>query len=183
MTSGDVISGEPIDIVDADGAATGVIKPKPDAHRDGDWHRAAHLWIVTPDRRVLLQRRSWKKENRPGLWDVSVAGHLSAGESAEEAAIREAQEEIGWTVDPRALRHIGTLKQQAVLNDGTYVDNEIHEVFLLEADVDPRALVLQDGEVDEVMLVPVGELALQPDLVPHEGELELLLEQLQPGTE
>lgn len=183
MTSGDVPGGEPIDIIDADGAPTGVVKPKHDAHRDGDWHRAAHLWIVTPDRRVLLQRRSWKKENWPGLWDVSVAGHLSAGETAEEAAIREAQEEIGWTIDRSALRHIGTLEQQAVLNDGAYVDNEIHEVFLLEAEIDPHALVLQDGEVDEVMLVPFGELARQPDLVPHEGELELLLEQLQPGNE
>lgn len=166
---------ERVDVLGADGTKTGEAKPKPDVHRDGDWHRAAHLWIVTPDRRVLLQRRSLEKENWPGLWDVSVAGHLSAGESAEEAAVREAREEIGLEVDPRALRHLGTLTQRAVLNGGSYVDNEVHEVFLVEQDVDPLALTLQAGEVDAVMLLPLGQLAEQPDLVPHQGEYELLM--------
>lgn len=166
---------ERVDVLGADGAKTGETKPKPDVHRDGDWHRAAHLWIVTPDRRVLLQRRSLEKENWPGLWDVSVAGHLSAGESAEEAAVREAGEEIGLQVDPRALRHLGTLTQRAVLNGGAYLDNEVHDIFLLEQEVDPLALTLQPGEVDAVMLLPLEQLAQQPDLVPHEGEYELLM--------
>jgi isopentenyldiphosphate isomerase len=166
---------EHVDILNAEGARTGEAKPKPEVHRDGDWHRAAHLWIVTPDRRVLLQRRSLVKENWPGLWDVSVAGHLSAGESAEEAAVREAQEEIGLAVDPRALRLLGTLRQCAVLNGGAYIDNEVHEVFLLRQEIDPLALTLQQGEVDAVMLLPLEQLAAQPDVVPHEGEYELLM--------
>ncbi|HKO57041.1 MAG TPA: NUDIX domain-containing protein [Thermoanaerobaculia bacterium] len=169
---------EQIDVLNANGARTGATKPKPDAHRDGDWHRAAHLWIVTPDRRVLLQRRSRDKENWPGLWDVSVAGHLSAGETAEEAAVREAREEIGLEVDPSALRRIGTLRQSAVLNDGAYLDNELHDIFLLEQDVDPLALTLQEGEVDAVMLLPIERLAAQADLVPHEGEYALLMSAL-----
>jgi isopentenyl-diphosphate delta-isomerase len=73
---------ERIDVLTPDGRPTGVTKGKSEVHRDGDWHRAAHVWIVTPSGRILLQRRSVRKENYPGFWDVSAAGHLSAGESA-----------------------------------------------------------------------------------------------------
>ena len=39
---------ELIDVLTRAGELTGVRKPKPEIHRDGDWHRAAHVWIVTP---------------------------------------------------------------------------------------------------------------------------------------
>ena len=78
--------GERIDVLTEGGVLTGAVIEKAEAHRTGAWHRAAHLWIVTPDRRVLLQRRALTKENFPGKWDVSVAGHVGAGETAEAAA-------------------------------------------------------------------------------------------------
>ena len=102
----------------SDGVPTGRTKPKADVHRDGDWHLASHVWLVTPDHRVLLQRRSPAKENWPDLWDISVAGHVSAGESAIDAAIREAREELGLSLHARELTHLGTLRWHAVLNDG-----------------------------------------------------------------
>jgi len=37
---------ELIDVLDDHGQPTGIIKPKPDVHRDGDWHRCAHVWIL-----------------------------------------------------------------------------------------------------------------------------------------
>ena len=95
---------ELIDVLTADGKPTGARKPKNQIHRDGDWHRAAHVWIIAPDGRFLLQRRSLRKENNPGLWDVSAAGHLSAGESAVEAAMRETFEEIGLALTRYILK-------------------------------------------------------------------------------
>lgn len=53
---------EYIDVLDS-----GERKAKSDVHRDGDWHRAAHIWVITSDGRVLLQRRSPDKENYPNL--------------------------------------------------------------------------------------------------------------------
>src|SRR4051812_39374188 len=143
---------EMIDVLSATGESTGAQKPKPDIHRDGDWHRAAHIWIVTPDGRVLLQKRSVRKENNPGMWDVSAAGHVSAGESVTEAAVREVEEELGLHVAASELRHIGTMAESSVLNDGTYFDNEIHEIFLVRRDVDLASLSLQETEVDDVVL-------------------------------
>jgi isopentenyldiphosphate isomerase len=164
------VSEELIDLLDANAT-----KPKSAVHRDGDWHRAAHVWIVTSDDRVLLQRRSPDKENYPGLWDVSCAGHLSAGESAVDAAIREAAEEIGVTLRAEELQPIGTIKESLVLNGGTYLDNEEHEIFLVRRDVDPNTLTLQKEEVAEVKLVALDELKVRDEtFVPHPNEYELL---------
>jgi isopentenyl-diphosphate Delta-isomerase len=172
--------GETIDALSADGTPTGAISEKADVHRDGIWHRAAHVWIVTPSRFVLLQRRSLAKENFPGLWDVSAAGHVAAGETGEDAAVRETLEEIGIGIARSDLARIGTIREQWALNDGTYLDNEIHDVFLVTIDVRPDELVLQLGEVDEVVLVHVDTLRRHvenrdPSLVPHWEEYDLLL--------
>lgn len=164
---------ELIDVLDSSGLAVGRTKPKPDVHRDGDWHRAVHVWIVTPDHRILVQRRAMVKENNPGLWDVSCAGHISAGESVIDAAIREAQEELGIELHAHELEHVASIPASCVLNGGTYIDNEIHEIFVVRRAVDPAALRLQPEEVDDAKLVSRDEL-LSLDLVPHGEEYDLV---------
>jgi isopentenyl-diphosphate Delta-isomerase len=89
-----------VDVLDSSGRSVGKMKSKSEVHRDGEWHGAAHLWILNREGQILIQRRSPTKENWPNLWDVSVAGHISAGEGPVEAALREAQEELGVTLVP-----------------------------------------------------------------------------------
>lgn len=163
---------ELIDVLTPDGRPTGARKPKDAVHRDGDLHRSAHVWIIAADGRVLLQRRSQRKENNPGLWDVSAAGHLSAGEAAVDAAIREVGEELGLSLAPGELQFLATMRESAVLNEGTYIDNEIHEIFLVRRDVDLHSLRLDPEEVAEVKWVR----SLRPDgsFVPHDEEYALL---------
>lgn len=163
---------ELIDVLDDDGAPTGIIKPKPDVHRDGDWHRCAHVWIIASDGRLLLQKRASVKENWPDLWDISVAGHISAGESATESAIREAHEELGLVIAPEELVHIGTLRYSTQLRDD-YTENEFHEVHIVRRDVDLASLTLDASEVAEVRWVGWDELE-RYERVPHETEYALL---------
>ena len=163
---------EMIDVLTIDGRPTGTQKSKTEIHRNGDWHRAAHVWIVAGDGRVLLQRRSLRKENNPGLWDVSAAGHLSAGESAIEAAVRETREEIGLVLSPVELQYLTTIPQSCVLNDGTYLDNEIHEIFLVRRDVDVQSLTLDPEEVAAVRWA--RELRPDDTFVPHGDEYALV---------
>ena len=170
---------EHVDVLDPrTGEPTGTAKPKPDVHRDGDWHRAAHVWIVTPDNRILLQKRSIAKENHPGFWDVSSAGHVSAGENILDAAVRETEEELGIRLVPADLVPIGVTRVSHVINNGTYIDNEVHEIFLVRREVDLARLRLQPGEVDDARLVTIDEfrhLIRRGDLVDHAHEYALLL--------
>ncbi|MFO8150831.1 MAG: NUDIX domain-containing protein, partial [Trueperaceae bacterium] len=92
-------AGEVLDLLDEHGDPTGEVKRRADVHRDGDWHRAFHLWVMHPDGYVLLQRRSRTKDLAAGKVDVSVGGHLRAGEIWLDA-LREAEEEIGLTLGP-----------------------------------------------------------------------------------
>ncbi|MEO7423582.1 MAG: NUDIX domain-containing protein [Fibrobacteria bacterium] len=64
-------------------------------------HRSVHILVVSPDGRLLLQKRSLSKDTQPGKWDTSVGGHVGFGQSYEEAARREAAEELG--IEPGTL--------------------------------------------------------------------------------
>lgn len=174
---------EMIDLLLADGTPIGSAKAKSLVHRDGDLHRTAHLWIVTPDGRVLLQLRASTKVNHPSLWDVSVAGHVDAGERPEAAAVREAREELGIEIDENELKHIGTVRETWTIEERAYFDNEIQEIYLVRRYIDPALLVLQPGEVDDVTLTAVEEFradvaARSARLVGHWPEYELLLAEL-----
>ena len=37
---------EPFDVITADGKPTGRVKSRAEVHRDGDWHRAIHVWLA-----------------------------------------------------------------------------------------------------------------------------------------
>jgi len=58
-------------------------------------HRSVHVLVFGKDGRLLLQKRSMRKDTQPGKWDTSVGGHVGFGQSYEEAARREAAEELG----------------------------------------------------------------------------------------
>lgn len=146
---------ERFDVVDAMGVPTGVAKRRADIHRDGDWHRAVHVWVYGADAAgafLLLQRRGLDKDTWPGMLDTTVGGHLAAGETPAEA-LREVEEELGIVPDPAALRHAGT---RMIASEGNgVVDREIEEVYLLRDDRPLTAYRPAPAEVDLLARVPL----------------------------
>ena len=73
-----------------------------DAHRFGLRHRAVHILVFNEEGELFLQKRAATKDVNPGLWDTSAAGHVDFGESYDECAKRELEEELG-IADTRRL--------------------------------------------------------------------------------
>ena len=69
-------------------------RSRDDVHRDGAWHQVVHCLVVRPDApaRVVLQVRTTSTSTYPGRLDLSVTGHLQAGESPAEGMVREIAE-------------------------------------------------------------------------------------------
>lgn len=61
-------------------------------------HRAVFVLIYDKHNRLLWQKRSLAKDINPGMWVTSASGHVDAGESYQEAAVRELKEELGINV-------------------------------------------------------------------------------------
>lgn len=137
---------ELIDILDSEGNPTGESCLKSVAHQHGFFHATVHIWLYTKDEKVLLQQRAPTKKVFPNLWDISVAGHIGAGEEILDAAVREVYEEIGLTLKKEELIKIGTRKHQ-VSHDNGIQDNEFHHVFIAELKVPISELIVQQDEV------------------------------------
>lgn len=58
-------------------------------------HPVVHLHVFNPQGELFLQHRPTWKTIQPDRWDTAVGGHISSGESIEQALVREAHEEIG----------------------------------------------------------------------------------------
>ncbi|XP_075666327.1 nudix hydrolase 3 isoform X2 [Castanea sativa] len=167
---------EHLDVLTKSGHKTGISKPRGDVHRDGDYHRAVHMWIFAENtQQLLLQRRADCKDSWPGLWDISSAGHISAGDSSLVTARRELQEELGIVLPRDAFEMIFIFLQECVINDGKYINNEFNDVYFVTT-LDPiplEAFSLQESEVSAVKYISYGEyrslLAKEdPDYVPYD---------------
>lgn len=148
---------ELIDILDSNGNYTGKTCLKSEAHKHGYFHPTVHIWLYTSDKKILLQKRAANKKVFPGLWDISVAGHVTTGEDIEKAAIREIKEEIGLDLHSNQLYKIGTRKHQINHANGI-IDNEFHHVFITELTINMNKLTIQKEEVDEIKLFDLDTL-------------------------
>ena len=142
---------ELIDILTPEGAFTGKTALKSEAHKNGWFHATVHIWLFTLDKKILLQKRALTKKVFPGLWDISVAGHVGAGESILSSAKREVFEEIGLELAEKDLIKIGTRIHQVTHKNGIH-DNEHHHVFIAELKVPLSSLKIQTEEVAAIKL-------------------------------
>jgi len=164
---------ELIDILDSKGNFTGKTAMKSKAHELGLFHPTVHLWCYSNPGNILLQQRAANKDINPLLWDVSVAGHIGAGESPETGVFREAQEEIGVTVAISKLEKIGVFPVERKYSEYLW-DREFTHTFLYELE-ERTALTKQKSEVEalEWMHIDVFETRIKandPRFVPNSKE-------------
>jgi 8-oxo-dGTP pyrophosphatase MutT (NUDIX family) len=90
MSSADEI----LDIVDENDQVIGR-SPRGEAYAEGLRHRCAFVLARDAEGRLFVHRRTPTKLIFPSLYDMWVGGVLGAGETYDEAALREAEEELG----------------------------------------------------------------------------------------
>lgn len=59
--------------------------------------RVINIMLFTTDNKILVPKRSGNRRVFPNCYDCSVGGHVSSGETYEQAAYRELNEELGIT--------------------------------------------------------------------------------------
>ena len=140
---------ELIDVLDENRNNTGKILSREEVHKRGLWHKTVHIWVINKKGAILLQERSPMKKTSPNMWTTSVSGHLSAGDSSIEGAIRELKEEIGIEAKPEELKYLFTVSEE-VIKENNIKDREHIDVYVLHADINIDKLILQEEEVSKV---------------------------------
>lgn len=142
---------ELLDVYTRDGKYIGV-KTREECHSEnpGFYHKPAWTWAYNSKGQVLIQKRAMTKKRYPGLWDMSCAGHVDAGESSKIGAIREAKEEIGVDVSEKDMQFLFEY-----IEDDAW---EIGQVFAFKCDKEINELKLQEAEVEQVKWVSLEEL-------------------------
>ena len=154
------MSYELLDIVDANGEPTGDQRDKAEIHRLGLPHRDVHVWI-TDGENVLEQQRARDKKIMPGEWDIAVGGHVGAGESYLDAAMRETEEELGLWLPPERFRPAGRLAVAMTMEPGPreWTHRVVGDNFVVvEHNLALDALQLQATEVIDARLYPINQL-------------------------
>jgi len=132
---------EVFDLVDENDVVIGALQ-RSEIHRRQLRHRAIHVFWLRADGQLCLQRRSYAKDNCPGLISTSCAGHVDSGESYLVAAGRELHEEIGLRVPLGDLIEIDYAPCHADLG------HEFVRSYLLRGDFTPQ---LGRTEVDSLL--------------------------------
>lgn len=137
-----------------------------DIHAQGLLHREVHVWLVTPDKQVIFQRRSASKETFPSLLDATAGGHVEMGQSYEQAAIMEVLEETGLNIIPEQLITLCKIYDRAS-DPVTQTTNHVYRInYAVLFDGDINQLEIEAGDGAGFVNVPLLEIETYEGLVP-----------------
>lgn len=118
------------------------------------------LWIINPEtNQVLMQRRSRNKQNNPNKIDVSVSAHVDPDETATQAMLREAREEIGLTDSEYLYNNMQKFAENKInLTDYGRQGRYIMHFYLAFLDNSLESYTKQDSEVEELFFMDYEEV-------------------------
>ncbi len=106
----------------------------------GFYRMVVHIAIINSDGKMLIQQRQEDKKGWSGLWDFTVGGHVTSGETSCLGAQRELAEELGIEIDMSLVRPSFTIN----------FDGGFDDYYILEKEIEISDIVLQKEEVQAV---------------------------------
>lgn len=148
---------ELIDVLDENGIKTGKVATRNQVHAKGLWHRIVVIAIIDENGHILMQQRSSMVEIEPLKWDVTSAGHIQAGQTSKEAAIREVSEEVGLEIKEEDLKYLLTYNDMEKLEN--FLDSQFYDCYLVKLkNIDIDKIKMQEEEVSQVKICNVNEV-------------------------
>ncbi len=144
---------EIIDLYTIDRIPTGETVFRGEPQPEGRYRVVVHVCIFNAKGEMLIQKRQDDIVRWPGYWDISMGGGASAGDTSRAAAQRELREELGLSVDFTEIRPVLTVN----FNDG------FDDFYVLQMDLDPEELHLQEEEVATVRWADQAEIEAMID--------------------
>lgn len=115
--------------------------------RAGEYHLVVHIWVLSSDGNILIQRRSPEKKLMPGEW-AATGGAAISGEDSYTAAHRELFEELGIFSTPESMKKLTRIFRR----------NSLLDVWAITCDCVAEELTLQKSEVAAVKWVTRAQL-------------------------
>lgn len=128
------------DVYDINRQSTGKIMERGSEFEEDAYTMVMHICIFNSKGEMLIQQRQSFKKSWPNLWDLSIGGHVEAGETSAMGAMRELFEELGIKRDLTGQRPHFTI-------------NFVHgfdDYYTIIEDIDLNELKLQKEEVQAV---------------------------------
>lgn len=136
------------DIYDIDRKFTGRTIVRGGKPQKGEYRLTVHVCVFNSKNEMLIQKRQPFKEGWSGMWDITAGGSAMAGETSQEAAMRELGEEVGINTSLIGVRPHLTVN----------FHNGFDDVYLIEKDVDATQLKVQYEEVEAVKWATKDEI-------------------------
>ena len=145
---------ELIDIYDRNRTFTGLTVARAGA-RMGEGQYMLYVLAIIQDvqGRILITQRSMDKHWAAGWWEVTGGG-VAAGETSEQAIVRELAEEVGLDVADYPLEVIYTYENV----DPEGGDNYIVDIYRFQLDFTADDIVLQASEAIDCKLATFAEI-------------------------
>jgi 8-oxo-dGTP pyrophosphatase MutT (NUDIX family) len=135
-------------------------------------HRATYILVFNSEGELYVQKRTQTKDVFPGYYDVAAGGVVLAGESYEQGAVRELEEELG--IGDALLTE---------LFDFYYEDEHIRLWGRAFSCVYDGKMVLQEEEVESGEFMKVDEVFQLAETEPFTPDcLRVLRRHVEGGT-
>lgn len=128
---------ELIDVVDKDNQIVDSL-PRKVVHERGLPHRTVMFFVMDNRGKILVTKRTENKDFFPGYWSIVLGGHVSSGETYEEALVSEMREELGAKGD---YVEIGGFVKD--------IEEETEHVRVYKVRVEPDELSLCEKEIEK----------------------------------